>query len=60
MRNGDFCLHTYVFVDGMYLKRNWGRNVQNISVLVYVDVNEEVIGRFSELRRKVGKEKALE
>ena len=26
--------HPYVFVDGVYLKRSWGGEVQNVSVLV--------------------------
>ncbi len=33
--------HPYVFVDGIYLKRSWGGEVQNVSVLVAVGVNEE-------------------
>lgn len=33
--------HPYVFVDGVYLKRSWGGEVQNIAVLVAVGVNEE-------------------
>ena len=33
--------HPYVFVDGVYLKRSWGGEVQNISVLVAVRVNDE-------------------
>ena len=33
--------HPYIFVDGVYLKRSWGGEVQNVSVLVAVDVNEE-------------------
>ena len=33
--------HPYVFVDGVYLKRSWGGEVQNVSVLVAVGVNEE-------------------
>ena len=31
----------YVFVDGVYLKRSWGGEVQNVSVLVAVGVNDE-------------------
>ena len=31
--------HPYVFVDGVYLKRRWGGEVQNVSVLVAVGVN---------------------
>lgn len=33
--------HPYVFVDGVYLKRSWGGEVQNISVLVAVGVNDD-------------------
>ena len=33
--------HPYVFVDGIYLKRSWGGEVQNVSVLVVVGVNDE-------------------
>ncbi len=33
--------HPYVFVDGIYLKRSWGGEVQNVAVLVAVGVNEE-------------------
>ena len=32
--------HPYVFVDGVYLKRSWGGEVQNVSVLVAVGVND--------------------
>ena len=30
-----------IFVDGVYLKRSWGGEVQNVSVLVAVGVNDE-------------------
>ena len=33
--------HPYVFVDGVYLKRSWGGEVQNVSVLVAVGMNDE-------------------
>ena len=33
--------HPYVFVDGVYLKRSWGGEVQNVSVLVVLGVNDE-------------------
>lgn len=40
--------HPYVFVDGVYLKRCWGGEVQNVSVLVAVGVNSsgfrEILG----------------
>lgn len=31
----------YVFVDGIWLKRNWGGEVRNISVLVAIGVNQD-------------------
>ena len=31
----------YVYVDGMYLKRSWGCEVQNVSVLVAIGVNQD-------------------
>ena len=33
--------YTYVYVDGIYLKRNWGGSFENISVLVAIGVNED-------------------
>lgn len=33
--------YPYVYVDGVYLKRSWGREVQNVSVLVAIGVNSE-------------------
>lgn len=33
--------HPYVFVDGVYLKRSWGGEVQNVSVLVAVGINSK-------------------
>lgn len=33
--------HPYVFVDGVSLKRSWGGEVQSVSVLVAVGVNED-------------------
>ena len=33
--------YPYVYVDGIYLKRNWGGEVENVSVLVALGVNEE-------------------
>jgi transposase-like protein len=31
----------YVYVDGVYLKRSWGGEIQNVSVLVAIDVNPD-------------------
>ena len=40
--------YPYVYVDGIYLKRNWGREHENVTVLVAIAVNEngyrEVLG----------------
>lgn len=33
--------HPYMFVDGVYLKRSWGGEVQNVSVPVAVGVNQD-------------------
>ena len=32
---------TCVYVDGVYLKRSWGGEIQNVSVLVAIGVNQE-------------------
>ena len=40
--------YPYIYVDGIYLKRNWGGEYENVSVLIALGVNEdgyrEVIG----------------
>ena len=33
--------HPYVYLDGMWLKRSWGGEVKNVSVLVAVGVNQD-------------------
>jgi len=33
--------HAYVFLDGLWLKRSWGGEVRNVSLLVAMGVNEE-------------------
>lgn len=33
--------YPYVFMDGIWLKRSWGGQIENISVLIAVGVNEE-------------------
>jgi putative transposase len=33
--------YTYVYLDGIWMKRSWGGSVKNISVLVAIAVNEE-------------------
>ena len=35
---GDY---PYVYVDGVYLKRNWGGEIQNVSVLVAIGVSQD-------------------
>lgn len=40
--------YAYVYVDGVYLKRSWGGEIQNVSILVAIGVNRdgyrEIIG----------------
>lgn len=40
--------YAYVYVDGIYLKRNWGGEYENVAILIAIGVNEdgyrEVIG----------------
>lgn len=40
--------YAYVYVDGVYLKRNWGGEYENVAILIAIGVNEdgyrEVIG----------------
>ena len=33
--------YAYVYVDGVYLKRSWGGEIQNVSVLVAIGVNQD-------------------
>lgn len=33
--------HAYVYVDGIWLKRSWGGEVKNVSILVAVGVNQD-------------------
>nr|WP_283804966.1 IS256 family transposase [Denitrovibrio acetiphilus] len=35
------CSYPYVYLDGIYLKRNWGGSYENVAVLVAIAVNEE-------------------
>lgn len=50
--------YPYVYLDGIYLKRNWGGEYENVSILVALAVNEngyrEVIGA-SEGMKKIKK-----
>lgn len=38
LQNGKY---PYVYVDGIYLRRNWGGEYENVSVLVAIAVNED-------------------
>ena len=38
LRGGKY---PYVYVDGIYLKRNWGGEFENVSILVAIAVNED-------------------
>ena len=40
-RKLDGIKYPYVYVDGIYLKRNWGGSFENVSVLVAIGVNED-------------------
>lgn len=46
--------YPYVYVDGIYLRRNWGGEFENVSILVALGVNEdgyrEVIGVAEEMK----------
>lgn len=33
--------HAYVYLDGIWLKRSWGGEVKNVSILVAIGVNAE-------------------
>lgn len=33
--------YPYIYVDGIYLKRNWGGEFENVSILVAIGVNED-------------------
>ena len=47
-RRLDEATYPYVYADGVFLKRNWGGEYQNISILVAIGVNEhgfrEILG----------------
>ena len=46
--------YPYVYVDGIYLRRNWGGEYENVAVLVAIAVNEdgfrEVLGAAEEMK----------
>ncbi|MCI8914719.1 MAG: IS256 family transposase, partial [Lawsonibacter sp.] len=33
--------YPYIYVDGIYLRRNWGREYENVAILVAIAVNED-------------------
>ena len=33
--------YPYVYVDGIYLRRNWGGEYENVAILVAIAVNED-------------------
>ncbi len=33
--------YLYVYVDGIYLRRNWGGECENVSILIAIAVNED-------------------
>ena len=43
--------YPYVYVDGIYLKRNWGGEFENVSILVAIGVARTVTERSSARRR---------
>ena len=50
--------YPYVYVDGIYLRRNWGGEYENVAVLVAIAVNEdgfrEVLGAAEGMKEAVG------
>lgn len=46
--------YPYIYVDGIYLRRNWGGEYENVAILVEIAVNEdgfrEVLGAAEEMR----------
>ena len=43
--------YPYVYVDGIYLRRNWGGEYENVAILVAIAVNEDGFVRFWALPR---------
>ncbi len=58
LRGGKY---PYVYVDGIYLKRNWGGEYENVAILVAITINEdgyrEVLGAAEGMKeiRKAGR-----
>ena len=46
--------YPYVFIDGIYLKRSWGGEFENVAILITIAVNQdgyrEVIGAVEEIK----------
>ena len=47
--------HPYVYLDGIALKRSWGGEVRNVSVLVAFGVNREISWVWPKERGKIKK-----
>ena len=43
--------YPYVYVDGIYLRRNWGGEYENVAILVAIAVNEDGYREVLGLRR---------
>ena len=52
--------YPYVYVDGIYLRRNWGGEYENVAILVAIAVKEdcfrEVLGTAEGMKEAVGEE----
>lgn len=35
------CSYPYAYVDGIYLRRNWGGEFENVAIMVAIAVNED-------------------
>ena len=44
--------YPYVYVDGIYLRRNWGREYENVAILVATAVNEDGFREVLEAARR--------
>ncbi|VUX30198.1 Transposase, Mutator family [Bifidobacterium pseudocatenulatum] len=47
--------YPYVFMDGVWHKRSWGGSVENVSILVAIGIDREVIGVTVDWQRCVGR-----
>lgn len=46
--------YPYVYVDGIYLKRNWGGEFENVSILVAIGVDEDGYGAIVRELNRIG------